>query len=75
MSGAGGGAIILPDGAGAFAAGAALAAGFLAGAFPCIACILSYPGSPRNPPAQSVSSSVPLNLERSLWMLRHGIYV
>ena len=37
MSGAGGGAIILPSGAGAFAAAAALAAGFFAGAFPCTA--------------------------------------
>ena len=36
MSGAGGGAMILPDSAGAFT-GTALAAGFLAGAFPCIA--------------------------------------
>ena len=37
ISGAGGGAMILPSGAAAFAAGAALAAGFFAGAFPCTA--------------------------------------
>ena len=41
ISGAGGGAMILPAGGGAFAAGAAFAAGFLAGAFPCAVCLQS----------------------------------
>ncbi len=46
ISGAGGGAIILPAGGAAFAAGAALAAGFFAGALPCTVCLLSHSMTP-----------------------------
>ena len=59
ISGAGGGAMILPDGAGAFAAGAALAAGFFAGAFACRASAFAQPstGPCSWPPGHCVQSA------------------
>ena len=51
--------MILPDGAGAFAAGAALAAGFFAGAFACRASAFTQPftGPCTCPPGHCVQSA------------------
>ena len=59
ISGAGGGAMILPDRAGAFAAGAVLAAGFFAGAFACRASAFAQPftGPCSWPPGHCVQSA------------------